>query len=145
MVLVVSSQSNIAFKFFSSKFYRIRARPLDSLGQILRPFTNFTHVNPFSFLSSPLFLRTTKVHMFPLSKYNGQELKNELAWWLSWRARARVIGPSGEDVAAAGVRWWCGCIVGIDILISLWAMRQKDKEIPHLGSTYFKNIEIIAK
>ena len=59
--------------------------------------------DPLPFLSSPSFLSRTKVRVFLLSKYNGQELKNELTWWLSWRAQARVIGPSGGNVSSAGV------------------------------------------
>ena len=39
MALVITSQSNLALKFFSSKLYKIRARPLDYLGQIWRPVT----------------------------------------------------------------------------------------------------------
>ena len=58
------------------------------------------HAKPLPFLSSPSFLSKTRVHAFPLYKYNGHEVKNELTWWLSWRARARVMGPSG---GSAGV------------------------------------------
>jgi hypothetical protein len=50
---------------------------------------------PLPFWSNPLFLSKTRVHMSPLSKYDEPELKSELTWWVSWRARARVIGPSG--------------------------------------------------
>ena len=39
MVLVASSQPNKIFKFFSSKLYKIRARPLDFLVQNVGPFT----------------------------------------------------------------------------------------------------------
>ena len=39
MALVASSQSNKALKFFSSKLYMIRARPLDFLIQNVGPFT----------------------------------------------------------------------------------------------------------
>jgi len=59
--------------------------------------------DPLPFLSSPSYLSKTIVRVFLLSKYNGQELKNELTWWLSWRTRARVIGPSGGNVSSAGV------------------------------------------
>jgi len=58
---------------------------------------NSAHTNPLPCLSSPLFLSKTKVCMFPFYWYNGQEFKNELTWWLSLHARARVIGPSGGD------------------------------------------------
>ena len=58
---------------------------------------NSAHTNPLPCLSSPLFLSKTKVRMFPFYWYNGQEFKNELTWWLSLHARARVIGPSGGD------------------------------------------------
>ena len=58
------------------------------------------HAKPLPFLSSPSSLSKTRVRVFPLYKYNGHEIKNELTWWLSWRARARVMGPSG---AGAGV------------------------------------------
>ena len=44
MVLVVSSQPNKALKLFSSKLYKIRARPLDFLIQNFRPFTTPTGV-----------------------------------------------------------------------------------------------------
>jgi hypothetical protein len=66
--------------------------------------------NPLPFWSSPSFLSKTRVHASPLSKYDGQEFKNELTWWLSWGARARVIGPSG---AGAGV----GVGVGVGVVL----------------------------
>ena len=49
--------------------------------------------NPFPFRSSPWFLSKTRVHGSPWSKYDGHELKSVITWWLSWRARARVMGP----------------------------------------------------
>jgi len=39
MALVVSSQPNKVFKLFSSKLYKITARPLDFLVQNFGPFT----------------------------------------------------------------------------------------------------------
>jgi len=39
MALVASSQSNKTLKFFSSKLYKIKARPLDFLVQNFGPFT----------------------------------------------------------------------------------------------------------
>ena len=44
MALVASSQPNKALKLFSSKLYKIRARPLDFLVQNFRPFTTPTGV-----------------------------------------------------------------------------------------------------
>ena len=80
---------------------------------VLSYYPNLAHTNLLPFLSSLSFLSTTKVWVFPLSKYNGQELKNELTWWLSLRAQARVIGPTGGDVAATGVG------VGVDVSLML--------------------------
>jgi hypothetical protein len=58
--------------------------------------------NPLPFWSSPSFLCKTRVHASPLSKYDGQEFKNELTWWLSWRARA--YGTFGANHATI-LRW----------------------------------------
>jgi hypothetical protein len=55
---------------------------------------NPAYVSPFPFRSSPWFLIKTRVHASPRSKQDGQELKSELTWWLSLRARARVRGPA---------------------------------------------------
>ena len=38
---------------------------------------NPAHVNALPFLSSPSHLSKTRVRVFPFSKYNGQEFKNE--------------------------------------------------------------------
>jgi hypothetical protein len=53
---------------------------------------NPANASPFPFRSSPWFLMKIRVHVSPRSKHDGQELKKELTWWLSWRARARVRG-----------------------------------------------------
>jgi hypothetical protein len=58
---------------------------------------------PLPFWSNPLFLSKTRVHVSPLSKYDEPELKSELTWWVSWRARARVIGPRGVVEVDTGV------------------------------------------
>jgi hypothetical protein len=62
---------------------------------VLSCYPNLACANPLCFWSSPSFLSKTRVHVSPLSKYDGQEFKNELNWWLSWRERTRVRGPSG--------------------------------------------------
>jgi hypothetical protein len=72
--------------------------------------------NPLPFWSSPSFLSKTRVHTSPLSKYDGQEFKNELTWWLSSRARARVIGPSGAG-AGAGVGVGVVLMSSLDIIL----------------------------
>jgi hypothetical protein len=62
---------------------------------------NPTCSNYFPFRSSPWFLSKTRVHGSPWSKYDGHELKSVITWWLSWRARARVMGP--EIVTCIGI------------------------------------------
>jgi hypothetical protein len=76
--------------------------------------------NPPPFWSSPSFLSKTRVHASPLSKYDGQEFKNELIWWLSWQARAWVIGPSGAG-DGVGVVLMCSS----KMIPSLWYVRCK--------------------
>jgi hypothetical protein len=58
---------------------------------------------PLHFWSNPLFMSKTRVHVSPLSKYDEPELKSEITWWVSRRARARVIGPSGVVEVDTGV------------------------------------------
>jgi hypothetical protein len=65
---------------------------------------NLAYASPFPFRSSPWFLMKTRVHVSPRSKQDGQELKKELTWWLTFRARARVIGPA--VVGVDGVDVW---------------------------------------
>ena len=72
-------------------------------GHKLVPFCspNPAIANPSPFRSSPWFLIKTRVHAFPRSKQDGQELKRQLTWWLILRARARVRGPAiGTGVGA---------------------------------------------
>jgi hypothetical protein len=64
---------------------------------------------PLPFWSNPLFLSKTRVHMSPFSKYDESELKSELTWWVSRRARARVIGPRGVVEVDTGI--------GVDVLL----------------------------
>jgi hypothetical protein len=73
--------------------------------------------NPLPFWSSPSFQSKTRVHASPLSKYDGQEFKNEFTWWLSWRARARVVGPSG---AGDGVGVGVVLMASSKMIPSLW-------------------------
>jgi hypothetical protein len=61
--------------------------------------------NLFPFRSSPWFLSKTRVHGSPRSKYDGHELKSVITWWLSWQARARLMGPE------------IGTCIGIDVLV----------------------------
>jgi hypothetical protein len=61
--------------------------------------------NPFPFQSSPWFLSKTRVHGSPWSKYDGHELKSVITWWLSWRARVRVMGLE------------IGTCIGIDVSV----------------------------
>jgi hypothetical protein len=58
---------------------------------------------PLPFWSNPLFVSKTRVHVSPLSKYDEPELKSELTWWVSRRARAWVIGPRGVVEVDTGV------------------------------------------
>lgn len=87
---------------------------------------NPAYVSPFPFRSSPWFLIKTRVHVSPRSKQDGQELKKELTWWLTFRARARVIGP-----AVVGVDVW-------SVLMSSSCDHPLITQIPtfHIGYTY---------
>jgi len=79
MSLVVSSQSNRILKLFSSKLYKIRARPLDFLVQNLGPFTT-----PTLLTSCSLWLNTT-----------GDSEADRRWRRLQLRVHRRVVGDDG--------------------------------------------------
>jgi len=79
MSLVVSSQSNKILKLFSSKLYKIRARPLDFLVQNLGPFTT-----PTLLTSCSLWLNTT-----------GDSEADRRWRRLQLRVHRRVVGDDG--------------------------------------------------
>jgi len=92
---------------------RMKSWPLSQVGAVLLSETSPRESAPLLILS--IIPKQNKVHVFPLSKYNGQELKNELIWWLSWRAWAWIIEPGGGvDVSLVlmsssrpiGSGWW---------------------------------------
>lgn len=68
----------------------MKSHRLSKVGIVLLSESIHTSLHPFwSFL---WFLVKKRAPTFPLSKYNEQELKKELTWCLSRRARAWVIG-----------------------------------------------------
>jgi len=87
---------------------------------------NPAYASPFPFRSSPWFLIKTRVHVSPRSKQDGQELKKELTWWLTFRARARVIGP-----AVVGVDVWSVLMSSSSSLSWIWVVLEHEHEHEH--------------